>query len=112
MVPYDFSQTFLFTFRNNGEAHGGPLVEVLVEQLAGYDPSVAGDAYKSAWFGTEKAMQSMMETLGFAAFDIQGVMGALRSHRDADRRLDVTPDQLHTAGFHDPAYADSGNVSS
>lgn len=107
MVPYDLKQTFLFTFRNNGEAHGERLAEVLVEQLAGYDPSVAGDAYKSAWFGAEKALQAMMEGLGFASFDIQGVMGALRSHRDADRRLDVTPDQLHTAGFHDPAYAHS-----
>lgn len=108
MILYDFRQTFLFTFRNNGEAHGEPLVEVLVEQLAGYDPSVAGDAYKSAWFGTQAALQQMMDSLGFAAFDVQGVMGALKSHRDADRRLDTTPDELHTAGFHDPAYAQSG----
>lgn len=112
MVLYDFSQTFLFTFRNNGEAHGEPLAEVLVEQLAGYDPSVAGDAYKSAWFGTQKALVSMLETLGFEAFDIQGVMGALRAHRDVDRRLDVTPNQLHAVGFHDPAYAQSGNLPS
>lgn len=112
MVLYDFSQTFLFTFRNNGEAHGEPLAEVLVEQLAGYDPSVAGDAYKSAWFGTEKALEAMMEALGFAAFDVCGVMGALHSHRNADRRLDVTPNQLHAAGFHDPAYAHSGSSPS
>ena len=112
MVLYDFSQTFLFTFRNNGQAHGEPSVEVLVEQLAGYDPAVSGDAYQSAWIGSEGALTPMLEALGFAAFDIGGVMGALRSHRGADRRLDVTPNQLHAAGFHDPAYAQSGSSPS
>ena len=112
MILYDFTQTFLFTFRNNGEAHGEPLAEVLVEQLAGYDPSVAGDAYKSAWFGTQESLSPLLTELGFADFDVHGVMGALRSHRDADRRLDVTPDQLQKAGFHDPAYALSGSTPS
>ena len=41
----------------------------------------------------------MLEKLGFAAFDTQGVKGALHSHRDADRRLAVTPDLLHAAGL-------------
>ena len=103
MVLHDFSQVFLFTFRPNGEAHGEFLVEVLVEQLAGYDPSPAEDAYRSAWFGKEKDLFPMLETLGFAAFDIQGVRGALHSHRDADRRLAVTPDQLERAGFKEVA---------
>lgn len=101
MVLNDFSQTFLFTFRNNGQVQGQPSVEVLVEQLADYDPSVTGDAYKSAWFGSETALAPMLEELGFAAFDTQGVLGALRSHRGADRRLNVTPNQLNAAGFHD-----------
>ena len=105
MVLNDFSQTFLFTFRCNGEAHGEPLVEVSVEQLAGYDPSPAADAYKSEWYGKEKDLLPMLEKLGFAAFDIQGVRGALHSHRDADRRLAVTPDQLHAAGFREVAAA-------
>ena len=105
MVLNDFAQTFLFLFRPNGEAHGEPLVEVLVEQLANYDPSAAEDAYKSAWYGTEKALFTTLEQLGFAAFDIQGVKGALHSHREADRRLTVTPDQLHAVGFHKLALA-------
>ena len=99
MVLYDFAQTFLFTFRSNGSAHGEPLAEVLVEQLAGYDPSPAADAYKRVWFGTERSLGDTLEGLGFSALDIRGVMGALHSHRDADRRLSVTPDQLHAAGF-------------
>ena len=100
MVLDDFSQTFLFTFRCNGNAHGEPLVETLVEQLTDYDPSPSHDAYRSAWYGKEKDLFPMLSKLGFAAFDIEGVKGALRSHGDADRRLAVTPEQLHAAGFH------------
>ena len=99
MALNDLSQPFLFTFRCNGDAHGEPLVEAFVEELAGYDPSAAADAYKRTWSGTETALVAMLDGLGFAAFDVQGVLGALRSHRDADRRLAVTPDQLHAAGF-------------
>ena len=99
MVLNDFSQTFLFTFRSNGEAHGEPLAEALVEQLADYDPSVAADAYHRRWFGTQRALRPMLERLGFAALDIDGVMAALRSHRDADRKLAATPDKLHSVGF-------------
>ena len=99
MVLHDFSQIFLFTFRANGEAHGQRLAEVQVEQLAGYDISVAEDAYRRSWFGTEEAMGPMLSALGFKDFDTKGVLGALHSHRDADRRLAVTPDQLESAGF-------------
>lgn len=99
MVKNDFSQTFLFTFRCNGEAHGKPLAEALVEQLAAYDVSVAGDAYRRSWFGTEEALGPMLSGLGFDDLDIQGVAAALQSHRGADRKLDVTPDQLQAAGF-------------
>ncbi len=112
MIQYDFSQTFLFTSRNNGHANDELSVEVLVEQLAGYDPAVGDDAYKSAWTGAESALTPMLEKLGFAAFDISGVLGALHSHRDADRRLDVTPNQLQAAGFRDPAYVQSGSSPS
>lgn len=105
MVLSDFAQSFLFTFRPNGEAHGEALVEVVVEQLADYDPSAASDAYKSAWYGTETALTNLMENLGFSAFDIQGVKGALHSHRDADRRLSATPDQLKAIGFQELAFA-------
>ena len=103
MVLNDFSQTFLFTFRSNGQAHGEPLVEALVEQLAGYDPSAAEGAYRRNWYGSENAFTTMLDGLGFGAFDIQGVMAALHSHRDADRRLAVTPDQLQAAGFREVA---------
>ena len=99
MVSNDSRQTFLFTFRRNGEAHGEPLVEVLVEQLADYDPSVADDSYRRAWFGTMDALSAMLESLGFSDFDVQGVAGALHTQRDADRRMAVTPDQLQGAGF-------------
>lgn len=99
MILKDFSQIFLFTFRANGEAHGRRLAEVQVEQLAGYDVSVAADAYRVSWYGTEDAMGTMLSALGFEAFDVKGVLGALHSHRDADRRLAVTPDQLEAAGF-------------
>ena len=99
MVLNDLSQTFLFTFRSNGQANGKPLVEATVEQIAGYDPSVAEDAYRRVWYGTEDSFTAMLQVLGFAAFDIEGVQGALHSHRDADRRLAATPDQLQAAGF-------------
>lgn len=101
MVLNDFSQMFLFTFRANGQAHGEALVEASVEQLAGYDPSTAEHAYRRAWFGSETALTAMLDVLGFTSFDIQGVLAALHSHRDADRRLAVTPDQLQSAGFRD-----------
>ena len=99
MVQSDASYTFLFTFRCNGVAYGEPLVEAYVEQLADYDPSVAGDAYRRAWFGTKNSLPVQLKSLGFSDFDVQGVMAALRDHRDADRRLDTTPDRLHAVGF-------------
>lgn len=99
MVLNDFAQEFLFTFRHNGVAQGKPLAEVQVEQLAGYDVSVAEGAYRRSWFGTEEALGPVMEKLGFEEFDIKGVQGAMHSHRDADRRLVVTPDQLEAVGF-------------
>ena len=92
-------QTFLFTFRPNEEANGKPLVEILAEQLADYDPSVAGNALRLAWYGTVEAMVPMMVSLGFSDFDAQGTAGALGDHRNADRRLDLTPDELKSAGF-------------
>lgn len=104
MVLNDFAQTFLFTFRCNGETpSGGRLAEVLVEQLAGYDVSVAADAYHRSWFGTEEAMIPMMKSLGFEDIDVRGVMAALLSHRGVDRKLAVTPDQLSKAGFNEMA---------
>ncbi len=103
MVLNDLSQTFLFTFRCNGEAHGHPLAEASVEQLADYDGSVVGDAYRKSWFGAQMDLRPMLAQLGFTAVDIEGVMAALGSHRDADRKLAVTPDQLTAAGFQDAA---------
>lgn len=105
MVINDLSQIFLFTFRSNGEAHGARLAEVLVEQLVDQDPSVAPDAYKRSWFGTEEALEAMLMELGFPALDVQGVMGALRSHRNADRKLAASPDQLYRVGFRELASA-------
>lgn len=103
MVLNDFSQTFLFTFRCNGEAHGKPLAEALVEQLADYDASAAADAYRRSWFGTEEALVPMLAKLGFADFEVKGVTAALHSRRDADRKLAVTPDQLEAVGFREVA---------
>ena len=104
MVTNDASQTFLFTFRCNGENPGGQrLAEVLVEQLADYDVSVAPGAYRRSWFGTEEAMIPMLKELGFDDLDVRGVMAALLSHRDVDRKLAATPDHLEGAGFRDTA---------
>ena len=103
MVLNDFSQTFLFTFRCNGEAHGQRLAEAVVEQLADHDVSVADDAYRRSWFGTEEALGSMLTKLGFADFDVKGVTASLHSRRDADRKLAVTPDQLEAVGFREVA---------
>ena len=103
MVLNDKPQTFLFTFRPNGEAHGFRLAEVHVQQLADYDPSIAEGAYTRHWYGTEESLTPMLAALGIAPLDIEGVTAALGSHREADRRLAVTPDQLHQAGFQQPA---------
>lgn len=99
MLLDDSSQTFLFTFRPNGQTDGHVLAEVLVEQLADYDPSVAADSYKRSWFGSDDALGPMLAKLGFSDSDVQGVMAALKSHRNVDRKLAVTPDQLRNAGF-------------
>lgn len=103
MPTREDAQNFLFTFRCNGEAHGQPLTEVLVEELVDYDPSVAADAYKRSWFGTEEALGGLMPQLGFGALDIEGVFGALHDHRDADRKLTITQGQLENAGFREVA---------
>lgn len=99
MVLQDFSQTFLFTFRYNGEAKGQRLAEAHVEQLAGYDPSVAEDAYRTSWFGPEDKLLPMLESLGFPEMDVEGIKAALHSHRDTDRKLDITPMRLEAVGF-------------
>ncbi len=100
----DVSHSFLFTFRHNGEAHGQPLAEVLVEQLADGDPSVAPDASHRSWFGTQEALCSLLPELGFEPLDVQGVVAALHDRRGADRKLAVTQAQLQAAGFQEPAW--------
>lgn len=94
MDGIEASQTFLFTFRCNGEGNGKPLTEILVEQLADYDPAVAADTYKRSWFGTQDECAPLMMALGFGDLDVQGVLAGLSSHRDVDRRIAVRPDQL------------------
>ncbi len=41
----------------------------------------------------------MLNALGFTEMDVEGILAALKSHRTADRKLTVTPDQLQDAGF-------------
>jgi len=103
MVTNDFAQTFMLTFRCNENAHGEPLVEIIAEQRAESDPSSGADTYKCAWFGVENSLPVILDTLGFSASEIQGVIGALKTHRGADRRLDVSPAQLHAVGFGEAA---------
>lgn len=99
MASIEAPQTFLFTFRCNGESEGKAQTEILVEQLADYDPAVAADTYKRSWFGTQEECGPLMMALGFGDLDVQGVMAGLNSHRDVDRRIAVQTDQLDQAGF-------------
>ena len=101
MPSTEQTQRFLFTFRCNGEAHGEPLTEVLVDQLEDQDPSVAPNAYKRSWFGTEENLAGMLPQLGFAPRDVEGVLAALRDHRGAASTLEGRQDQLREAGFHE-----------
>ena len=103
MVLDDLSQTFHFTFRTNGEAHGLRLTEVHVQQLAGYNVSSKEGAYKRDWYGNEDSLKPMLASLGFDTLDIDGVIAALASHSGTDRNFAVTPDQLHEAGFQQSA---------
>ena len=103
MLSTEETQSLHFTFRCNGEAHGQPLTEVLAEQMEDQDPSVAPNAYKRSWFGTEEALSELMPHLGFASLDINGVLAALRDHRGADRKLTVSQSQLEQAGFRELA---------
>lgn len=41
----------------------------------------------------------MLNELGFAELDTQGVTAALSTHRDTDRRLNTTQDRLQDVGF-------------
>lgn len=41
----------------------------------------------------------MLRSIGFPTLEVEGIMAALHSHQDAERKLAVTPDQLHEAGF-------------
>lgn len=99
MADEKATQAVLFTFRTNGVGGGEPLAEVLAEQLADYGPSVKADAWRRSWFGSEKALEAMMGELGFEQLDITGVLGALRDHRGADRRLVVSLETLERAAF-------------
>ena len=45
----------------------------------------------------------MLTDLGFADFDVNGILASLHARRDTDRKLAVTPDKLEGVGFRELA---------
>ena len=93
------NSALLFTFSASSNASGHLVVEASVEELAGQDRSVAPDAYRRYWSGSESELASMLSTLGFSLLDQEGILASLRSHRDAARKLEVSQAEVQKAGF-------------
>ena len=91
--------TLFFTFRATSNADGEMAVEAVAEELAEQDRSVAPDAYKRYWSGSEREFATILAELGFSMLDQQGVLASLHSHRDAARKLDVSQALVEEAGF-------------
>ena len=52
-----------------------------------------------AGLGREDDVAAVLEKLGFAQIDVEGVVGALHTNRDAVREVDVLPSALKEAKF-------------
>ena len=91
------SQRFLFSFRRNGDSGSKRRVEIQVEPLEQHE-APAGAA-KQSWFGAEEDVPAALGNLSFSESDVEGVMGALHTNRDATREVDVLPSDLTDAGF-------------
>ena len=99
MTAFTDNQTLLFTFRATSNASGHMAVEAVAEELAEQDRSVAPDAYKRHWSGSESEFASILADLGFSTLDQEGILASLHSHRDAARKLDISRAQVEKAGF-------------
>ena len=90
-------QRMLFSFRRNGDLNGKRLVEITAEPLEQHEPSAG--AAKRSWFGAEDDVAATLEGLEFPALDVEGVVSALHTNRDATRERDVLPSDLTDVGF-------------
>ncbi len=97
MTTSNEPQRTLFSFRRNGDSNGKRLVEITAEPLEQHE-APAGVA-KQSWFGAEDDVTATLEKLNFSALDVEGVIGALHTNRDATREVDVVPSDLTKGGF-------------
>ena len=85
-------QRMLFTFRRNGDSDSKRLAEITAEPLEQHeDPATAA---KQSWFGAEDEVAATLERLTFSAVDVEGVVAALHTNRNATREMDVLPSDL------------------
>lgn len=97
MAISETPQRMLFTCRRNGDSNGRRLVEITAEPLEQHE-APAG-ATGQSWFGAEDDVAAALEVLLFPAIDVEGVMGALHTNRDATREVEVVASHLIDAGF-------------
>ncbi len=97
MATANEPQRMLFTFRRNGDSNGKRLVEITVEPLEQHE--APAESKKLKWFGAEDDVAAALEGLGFPTHDLEGVLGALHTNRDATREFDVPPSRLDDTGF-------------
>ena len=97
MATSNEPQRMLFTFRRNGDSNGKRLVEITAEPLEQHEAPVS--ASKQSWFGAEDDVAAILGDLEFPALDVEGVIGALHTNRDATREVDVVPSDLVDVGF-------------
>ncbi len=90
-------QRTLFTFRRSGDTNGKRLVEITAEPLEHHE-TPAGVA-KQSWFGAEDDITTTLESLKSSTIDVEGVIGALHTNRDATREVDTLASDLTQGGF-------------
>ena len=97
MATLNQPQRMLFTFRRNGDSDGKRLAEITAEPLEQHEAPAT--AAKQSWFGAEDEVAATLESLTFSAVDVEGVVAALYTNRNATREMDVLPSDLIDAGF-------------
>ena len=97
MTTSNKSQRMIFGFRRNGNRNGQRLIEITAAPLEQHE--VAPGVDKQSWFGPEDSVTSALKALHFSSIDVEGIMGALHTNRDATREVDVLPSDLVECGF-------------